>query len=198
MRSLSDEQLIAEYRAGIGSAPCTTFLDELFGRYYSRVSVWCYRFTGDRESAADLAQEVFTRAFRNLDSFRGDARFSTWLYTVTRNHCYNEAKARAARREEVGRDIHDVADKDAEDVVERLDRETSRNLIRRLMADCLDETEIKVMTLHYGEDVPLATISRVLQLSNASGAKAYIVSARRKLAVAVQRWKSQSARTQGA
>jgi RNA polymerase sigma-70 factor (ECF subfamily) len=43
------------------------------------------RLTGNREDAADITQEVYLRAYRNLGSFRGDARFTTWLYRITAN-----------------------------------------------------------------------------------------------------------------
>ena len=62
--------------------------------------------------------------------------------------------------------------------------------VRKLLAETLDETEQAVFTLHYGEDVPLDAITRLLGLQNASGAKAHVVSAKRKLARAVQRWKA--------
>jgi len=51
-----------------------------------------------------------------------------------------------------------------------------------------------VFTLHYAEDVPLDAITRLLRLENASGAKAYIVSAKRKLARAAERWKAAGTR----
>ena len=44
-----------------------------------------YRFCGDRGRAEDMAQEAFLRAYRNLDSFRGDSAFSTWLFALTTN-----------------------------------------------------------------------------------------------------------------
>ena len=59
-----------------------------------------------------------------------------------------------------------------------------------LLAETLDETEQAVFTLHYGDDLPLDRITRMLGLQNASGAKAYIVSAKRKLARAAPRWKA--------
>jgi RNA polymerase sigma-70 factor, ECF subfamily len=55
------------------------------------------------------------------------------------------------------------------------------------MFTTLDRTERIVFTLHYGNEMPLDTISRMLGLQNPSGAKAYIVSARRKLARASER-----------
>lgn len=195
MGDLSDEELIAGYRADGGSANSDACINELFTRYYSRVALWCYRFTDDREGAADLAQEIFTKVYRNLESFRGASRFSTWLYSIARNHCLNQLKARAARPEEVSEaEISDIADAKAEDPVDRLDRESSVAEVRALMAECLSETELKVMLLHYGEELPLATISRALNLTNLSGAKAYVVSARRKLATSIERRKARFAR----
>ena len=54
---------------------------------------------------------------------------------------------------------------------------------------------MKVMTLHYAEEVPLNAVTRLLNLENSSGAKAYIVSAKRKLSRAIERWKAREQRT---
>jgi hypothetical protein len=59
----------------------------------------------------------------------------------------------------------------------------------------LTPVEAQVMMLHFGEDMPLATISRLLKMENASGAKAYVVSAKRKLKVAVDRWTARMQRS---
>jgi DNA-directed RNA polymerase specialized sigma subunit len=64
----------------------------------------------------------------------------------------------------------------------------SQELMQKLIRESLDETETKVMTLHYVHELPLETVSRMLGLSNESGAKAYIVSARRKLKRAHEVW----------
>ena len=88
--------------------------NELFRRHQGRVALWCLRLTGDREAAADLAQEVFLKAFRYLDSYRGDSKFSTWLYSIARNHCFNEIKSRAAKPEDAGEPmLADLAAADA-------------------------------------------------------------------------------------
>ena len=63
------------------------------------------------------------------------------------------------------------------------------------MAESLDETEAQVVNLHYYQEVPLDAITRLLDLSNPSGAKAYVVSARRKLSAAAQRWKQRPVNT---
>ena len=185
---LSDEDLIAIHREPFETrVRRDQAVNELFRRYQSRVAAWCFRVSGDRELASDLAQEVFLRAFRNLDSFRSEAKFSTWLYTVARNHCFNALAARGLRPEDPLPEFA-LPDTRIPRPDERLQATQERAQIQSLMREHLDETERTVMTLHYGEEeMNLAGITRVLGLTNASGAKAFVVSGRRKLEAAVAR-----------
>ncbi len=194
LEPLSDEDLVERHRSQDTSSQDQRWLNELFQRHHSRVALWCFRMTGDRESAADLAQEVFLKAFRYLDSYRGDSKFSTWLYAIARNHCFSAIRSRAAEPEEIGGPV-------LEDLVDRAPRpdqgvefESDARLVRALVQSTLTETESRVFTLHYAEELPLDIITRLLNLDNPSGAKAYIVSAKRKLARAVERWKAQRLR----
>jgi hypothetical protein len=59
--------------------------------------------------------------------------------------------------------------------------------MRKMWNEILDETERRVMTLHYVDEMPLQVVTRLLGLKNVSGAKTYVVSARRKLKTAVIR-----------
>jgi RNA polymerase sigma-70 factor (ECF subfamily) len=183
----SDEELIALLRESPGSPRTADLYRELFQRHHHRVAAWCLRFTGNREAALDLAQEVFLKAYRRLEAFRGDSRFSTWLYTIARNHCVTAAKRWSTEPAEVGRSVSlHLADAHSTGVHETIEREQMLRLLRRLVAESLNETEAQVMTLHYYQELPLDVITRLLDLRNPSGAKAYIVSARRKLAAAMQ------------
>jgi RNA polymerase sigma factor (sigma-70 family) len=191
MGPVSDEELLAQYRAQKDDPGSGAFLDELFARHHKRVAVWCLRFTQDREAAADLAQEVFVKALRGLDSYRGECRFSTWLFSIARNHCFSEIKARSSRPQEADEETLGELRDLSPDAYHRLERESSDRLLRELlMSSALTDLETQVMTLHYGEELPLDAVASMLRLENQSGAKAYIVSAKRKLARAVQRWKA--------
>jgi RNA polymerase sigma-70 factor, ECF subfamily len=197
MPDLSDEELIEAYRRSERGARADALLDELFQRYYTRVALWCFRVSGDRESAADLAQDVFLKVFRSLDSFRGDAKFSTWLYSVTRNHCFTEVKSRAARQSRADEPLVDEVPDASPDAHSLLEREDTGAAIRDLVQRALTEVELRVMTLHFVEELPLDSITRLLQLPNASGAKAYLVSAKRKLGPVFARWKLGQSRPGG-
>lgn len=77
--------LVREFQDGIFSFACNYFRD--------------------REEAFDLTQEVFIRVWRKLDQFRGDSKFSTWLYRVTVNLCKNRSET---RRTQVSREVATV------------------------------------------------------------------------------------------
>src|SRR5438046_3559625 len=94
-KNLSDGELITLYRDNWGSRLREDAAAELFLRHQARVARWCYRFTRDRESAADLAQEILLRAFRNVNKYRGECRFSTWLYVIARNLCMSAIQKRS-------------------------------------------------------------------------------------------------------
>ena len=189
MEPLSDEDLVAQYRASAGRHEADSLWNELFRRHHGRVALWCLRLTGDRESAADLAQEVFLKAFRYLDSYRGESKFSTWLYSIARNHCFNEIKARTAKPEVSSEPLLAALADTSPDAHTKLERQDAAQMLREIVRDSLSEVEARVVTLHYAEELPLTAVTRLLNLDNTSGAKAYIVSARRKLARAVARWK---------
>lgn len=159
---------------------------ELFRRYHVRVTSWCLRFTGNHAGALDLAQEVFFRAYRHRHTFRADSRLSTWLYVITRNHCLSAIRKIADpvdSGEAVLARLRDLSTMPPDIAIERKQRH--REMLQ-VMAGALEPTEVRVMVLHYGYDLPLATITRDLALTNPSGAKAYIVNARRKLSRAIE------------
>jgi RNA polymerase sigma-70 factor (ECF subfamily) len=192
MDALSDEDLIAQYRLAPASDRSRQLLDELFRRHRTRVVAWCYRLTGDRDLAADLAQDVFVKAYSSLALFRCDSKFTTWLYSIARNRCRDEDRARLARRREVQEDVTIEPGAELNEALAVLDARDTRHVVQTLMNEALDETEKLVMTLHYGHDMQLDAITTALGLTNASGAKAYIVRAKRKLKTAVSRWKMKS------
>jgi RNA polymerase sigma factor (sigma-70 family) len=181
-KDLSDEALLLMIRATAEQRTIDELFAEIFERYHTRVVSWCYAVARDREIALDLAQEVFLKVFRNLHAFRGDARMSTWIYVITRNHCLNSLRKNDAdpstAASEIPMNIQGDNGLKAHQALENA--ESFRNL-HRTISGILTPLEIQVLWLHYGHDLTLDAITRRLVLSNRSGAKAFIVSAKRKL-----------------
>jgi len=195
MEQFTDEELVERCQAADGSAAREPFLSVLFQRHSTRVASWCYHITGDVNSAADLAQEIFVKAFQGIHSFRRGSKFTTWLYSISRNHCLDELRSRKRRVEETSVLPDEIQDWDRESADSAIERYESGELMKKLIRESLDETETKVMTLHYVHELPLESVSRMLRLTNDSGAKAYIVSARRKLKRAHELWKRRNQTT---
>jgi RNA polymerase sigma-70 factor (ECF subfamily) len=185
---LTDEELIEQARRAAPGA-ADSCLSALYRRYQPKVAAWCLRICNDREEAADVAQEVFLRVHERLGSFRGDSRFSTWLYTVTRSVAINRGVAARRRQTEA---------LDGESIPEPVEpspgpeREMEQGEIlaafREAMERDLEPLEARVLYLHYVDGMPLAAITELLQLDNKSGAKAYIVSGGRKLKRRFGKW----------
>ena len=68
--------------------------ESLVRRYRNEVYGLCWYFTRNREDAWDLSQEVFIKAWRALNRFRGDSSFKTWLMRIAANHCKDHLKKR--------------------------------------------------------------------------------------------------------
>src|SRR5687768_12909030 len=71
--------------------------DLLVGRYQDRLFGVIARLVSDAETARDLAQDTFLKAFKGLKSFSGDASFYTWLYRIARNVVTSHARYESAR-----------------------------------------------------------------------------------------------------
>ena len=177
----TDGELIEAARRSPGRR-ADELLEILYRRWYPRVAHWCLRVSGNREAAADLAQEVFLRVHGRLDSFRGEAAFSTWLYTVMRSVAINRGIASRRRREQAWDEAEGpVAVDPREDAASALERTDDLDRLRRTIARELEPLEARVLYLHYVEGLTLPAITHLLELKNKSGAKAYVVSGKRKL-----------------
>src|SRR5215470_19040900 len=82
LMTLTDEELVAQATRGDLDS-----FNQLVSRWERPIYALAYRTLGREEDARDVVQEAFLRAFRGLRGFRGDAKFSSWLYRITLNLC---------------------------------------------------------------------------------------------------------------
>ncbi|HMJ90683.1 MAG TPA: RNA polymerase sigma factor [Candidatus Acidoferrum sp.] len=82
-----EQDWIARSRKGDHEA-----FEALVRRYQRMIHALAFRMTGSSSDAEDVAQETFIAAFHELDGFKGDARFSSWLYRIATNRCLNWIK----------------------------------------------------------------------------------------------------------
>jgi len=122
----TDEELIAKVVAGDEFAYGT-----LVERYRDFVYTIAVRVVGNDDDAEDVAQEAFVRAYRALPKFRGDSKFSSWLYRITTNRALTHLKRKKRRAAEGIVDIDAGPHIEAEAVDDgRRDDESPENLVR--------------------------------------------------------------------
>lgn len=91
--ALSSEDLMARIARGDEDA-----FEILVNRHQTSVLNLVYRFIGDRTQAKDLAQEVFIRVWQAAKTYKPEAKFTTWIYRITANLCFNELKSSRRKR----------------------------------------------------------------------------------------------------
>ena len=87
--SFSDSDVLADVMAGDVEA-----FEKIVTRHKNRLFNFVFRFVGDRETAEDIIQETFLRAFRRRKDYRAIANFSTWLFTIAGNLAKSELRRR--------------------------------------------------------------------------------------------------------
>ena len=93
---LDEQQLVAACLAGQREA-----FDLIVERHRRTVYQLCYRFAGNHEDASDLSQDVFVRAYKGLQRFRGESSLGTWLYRIGVNVCLNRVSLKVPVTEEL-------------------------------------------------------------------------------------------------
>ena len=116
---------------------------------------------GNEQEAEDTAQEAFVRAWQSLPKFRAQARFSTWLYRIVTNLCYNRLPALRREFATMGEeDILGYADKKAGEISDRLESRERREWLHRQI-DQLPEAYRLLLTLRYQQELPYEDIAAV-------------------------------------
>jgi len=139
--------------------------ENLVRTYQAMIHSVAFRMTGSLADADDLSQETFIRAFQQLESFRGESKFSSWLCRVAMNACLNW-RQRESRRTEVHQQwAGDNVGVSAEDNLEALDENT------RVVQAALNRLPTKqraAMILTVYEEMNHAEAARALGCSEAT------------------------------
>ena len=76
----------------------TKLFEILYDKFSNKIYNLCYGFARDADEAKDLTQDVFLKVYLKLPSFKGTSKFSTWLYSLTYNHCVNYVSRNTAKK----------------------------------------------------------------------------------------------------
>ena len=151
----------------------------LLARHQDRVYVWCYRYVRDHERALELSQEVLLKAFRGLPRYEPRARFSTWLYTITRNCCLGEL------RKPTLVEVLDFEPDTLQSARPGPAQSLAENELWRLIDHTLDPQEKEALQMRCFEGLSVDAITEFMKIKTSSGARGVLQRARRKLQTAL-------------
>ncbi len=158
---MNERDIIEQVRAGN-----TRQYALLVDRHKDQAFTLAVRLTGDSEEAEELVQDAFLRAFKNLDQFRGDAKFGTWFYRILYNLCMTKVTRRRGKPEQL--DVTDekaldnlLVDEDEPSIHERLEDEELQQMIAGEIAR-LPEKFRSVITLFYVQEMSYEEIVSTL------------------------------------
>lgn len=92
MENLSDNELIKLIRKN------PDLYKEITIRYQGKLFAYLYRLIGDKDEAEDLLQNVFIKAYRNINSYDTNRKFSSWIYRIAHNEAVNHIKRKSLKR----------------------------------------------------------------------------------------------------
>ena len=133
MTEVSEKKIIEKVLGGDANA-----FEELVLRYEKTVYNLALRMVGDRDDAFDMTQEAFIKAYGSLSSFRGDSKFSVWIYRITTNVCLDFLRSKS-RKQQVSLTVSDDDDEDAQLDIPDPSSAPEQQLIKKISMQSVEE-----------------------------------------------------------
>lgn len=152
----------------------------LVDRYKNLVYTLALRMVKNTEEAEEAAQDTFVKVFRSLEKFKGESKFSTWIYRIAYNTCLDRIKKHKSVPLAVAIDDYGTHQlRSTENVLDTLDDEERH----RAMQECLQQLpgeDAFLLTLYYFEEQSLEEIAKVIGIK-ANNVKIKLFRCRKKL-----------------
>lgn len=154
------------------------YFEELYERYSGKVYRKCLSFVKDQAKAEDFTHDIFLKLIFKLSSYHENARFSTWLYSITYNYCMDQLRINKKRAEVYADENLEIPDDtDLNTMFEDPDVEAKR--LKRAMEGLTTE-EKSILMMKYQDDLSIREISDVFKITE-SATKMRLLRSREKL-----------------
>ncbi|WP_460941718.1 RNA polymerase sigma factor [Spirosoma daeguense] len=162
MEQISDEELVRLYV----NTQENRYFERIYERYCDKVYRKCLSFMKDPVRAEDLTHDIFLKLVVKLSSFREQAKFSTWLYSITYNHCTDQLRSPYLRKEvyvDEGWERLDVGNEDELAELAEMETQQLERAIQRLAPD-----EQSILLMKYQDDISIREIATISGLTESA------------------------------
>lgn len=154
----------------------------LVNRYKDMIFTLALKMVKNREEAEEVAQDTFIKIYSSLSKFKGDSKFSTWIYKIAYNTCLDRLKK--SKKEDSNISIDEFSAhliKTMDNALSALEEKERKQTIQKCL-NLLPSDENFLLTLFYFDDQNLEEIGKIMNIS-ANNAKVKLFRSRQKLAV---------------
>ncbi|SFD11068.1 RNA polymerase sigma factor [Spirosoma endophyticum] len=162
MEPFSDEELVRLYV----ETQRNIYFERLYERYCDKVYRKCLSFTKDPVRAEDLTHDIFLKLVVKLSSFREQAKFSTWLYSITYNYCTDQLRSHNLRREVYVDEGWERLDLGTDDGLAEMAEMEAQQLERALHQ--LAPEEQTMLLMKYQDDISIRDIAQLNGLTESA------------------------------
>jgi RNA polymerase sigma factor (sigma-70 family) len=158
----------------------------LVNRYKDMIYTLSIKMVKNREEAEEAAQDTFIKIYNSLHKFKGNSKFSTWIYKIAYNACLDRLKKN--KKEDLNISIDEFSAhliKTMDNALSALEEKERKQAIQKCL-DLLPRDENFLLTLFYFEDQSLEEIGKVMNI-NANNVKVKLFRSRQKLAVILKK-----------
>jgi RNA polymerase sigma factor (sigma-70 family) len=158
----------------------------LVDRYKDLVFTLALRMMKHREEAEEVAQDTFIKVYKSLNKFKGDSKFSTWIYRVAYNTCLDRLKKN--KRQQYTVEINEYTEHQIKTLDNALDKIEAKER-EQAMQDCLallPSEDSFLLTLYYFEELSLEEIGKIVDLKP-NNVKVKLFRSRKKLATILRK-----------
>jgi len=163
---LSDEDLVKQ----INENQNTLLFSILYDRYSKKVYNKCYSFVNNEDEAKDLTQDIFLKLFTKLYSFKGNSKFSTWLYSFTYNFCVNYVKRDTSKKiNSISKplDKNDYHMSEIEDIEDQTLFDLKASKLDKALS-MIDPDDKAILLLKYQDDVSIKDLQATLKIGESA------------------------------
>jgi RNA polymerase sigma-70 factor (ECF subfamily) len=157
LSELNDEELIFK----IQHENASKYFKILYDRYYLKVLDKCYSFVKNKQIAGELAEDIFSKVFEKLASFKQLSSFSSWLYSITYNHCIDYLRDKKKLHYPSWNSDHELPEiVEEEEIAEEVDYDELLILLEKIHPE-----EKALILMKYKDDLSMKQIGAALRIS---------------------------------
>lgn len=148
----------------------THYFSILYDRYAKYVYNKCFTFVNSEDEAKDLTHDIFIKIYINLKTFKGEAKLSTWIYSVAYNFCINYVNSKT-KKSGISDDIIDnLVDEDIDSIDEETDKDLFEINYAKLqeLLKLLPINDRVVLLMKYQDDLSIKEIAEIMNLKQST------------------------------